>query len=137
MWSATCELNLGFICLLLVPVSPKMRVRGLLSRSCRSLEELDSLSGGSEKELVQLVDRRMDGSAHIFHPLSAAREFSQVDTIVSSDGHRLFPRAMFRDLIRMEVVHVLLTALFRDCFGSMRWCIGVLSVRPGSSGNFR
>ena len=110
---------------------------GLLSRSCCGLEELDSLSGGSEKELAQLIDLRMDGSDHIFHPLNAAREFSKVDTVVSNDGHRLFSRAMFRDLLHMEVVHVLLTILFGDWFGGRRWCIEVLSVRLGSSGHFR
>ena len=95
------------------------------------------MSGGLEKELVQLIDRRLDGFDHIFHPLSAAREFSQVNNVVNNDGHRLFPRAMFMDLLHMEVVYVQLTALFKDWFGGRRWCIGVLSVRPGSSCHFR
>ena len=94
------------------------------------------MSGGSKKELVQLIYHRLDGSNHVFHPLNVAREFSQVYTVVSSDDHRLFSRAMFRDLVHIEVVNVLLTTLFWDWFGGKRWCIGVLSVRPGSSGNF-
>ena len=114
MRSVTSELNLGFVCSLLVPVSPKMRARGLLSRSCHGLEELDSLFGSSDKELVQLIDYCLDDSDHIFHPLSATREFSQVDTVVSSDVHRLFSRVVFRDLLHMEVVHVFLTTLFKD-----------------------
>ena len=33
---------------------------GLLSKSRHSGDELDSLSGGSEKELIQLVDHRSE-----------------------------------------------------------------------------
>ena len=59
------QLHLGLVRLLLIPVSPRVRARGLLSRSRHSGDELDSLSRGSEKELIQLVDRRLDGSDHI------------------------------------------------------------------------
>ena len=122
MWSATSKLNLGFVCSLLVPVSPKTMARGLLSRSCHVLEELDYLSGGSEKELVQLIYHRLDSSDHVFHPLSAACEFSQVYAIVCSDDHRFFSRAMFRDFLHMEVVHILLPP-----------CLGIGSVEEGGA----
>ena len=75
---------------------------------------MDSLSSGMEKELVQLVDRTLDGFNHIFHVLSAARDLSLVDAIVRDKGHRLFPRVMFRELLHMEVIHVLMTTLLGD-----------------------
>ena len=83
-----------------------------------------------------MVYRRLDGSDHVFHPLNVVHEIAQVDAIVRDDGHWLFPRAMFRELIHMEVVHVLLTTLLVDWFSSRKWCIRVLTVRHGSSGNF-
>ena len=49
----------------MISISPKMRARGLLSRSSRRLKELDSLSSGLENELVQLIDRTLDGFDHI------------------------------------------------------------------------
>ena len=104
---------------------------GLLSRSRHSGKELNSLSSGSENELIQLIDRLLDGSDHILQPLSAGHEFSQVGVVINSDGHRLFSRTMFSDLLSMEVVQVLLTTLFLDRIGGNWWQVGVLRVRPG------
>ena len=123
MRSATCKIYLRLISLLLdLSVPPMVRARGLLSWSLQSGNELNSLSGGSDKELIQLVDRRLDGSDHILQPLSAAaREFSQVGVIISSDDHRLFSMTMFRDLVSIEVIWVLLVALFLDGINGSWW----------------
>ena len=79
------------------------------------------MSDGSDKELIQLIDCRLDGSDHILQPLNAAHEFSQVGAVVSIDGCRFFSRAMFKDLLSVEVVQVLLATLFLDGIGSSRW----------------
>ena len=75
------------------------------------------MSGGSEKELVQLIDCRLDSSDHILQPLNAAREFSQVNVVINSNGHQLFSRALFRDFLNAEVVQVLLASMFLDEIG--------------------
>ena len=65
MRSATYELDLRLINLLLdLPVPPKVRTKGLLSWSHQS-GQLNSLSSGSDKELIQLIDCHLDGSDHI------------------------------------------------------------------------
>ena len=91
-----------------------MKVRGLLSRSSRSLKELDSLSSSLEKELVQLTDRTLDGFDHVFHTLSAACDISQVDAIIGDKGHRFFPWSMFRELFHVEVIYAVMTTLLED-----------------------
>ena len=66
MRSATYELDLRLINLHLgLPVSLKVRARGLLSWSHQSRMELNSLSGGLDKELIKLVNHHLDSSDHI------------------------------------------------------------------------
>ena len=77
MQSASYELILRLVSLLLKHfVSPTMRARGLLSWSCQSEEELNSLSSGSDKELIQLIDHCLDSSDHVIQLLGAARQIS-------------------------------------------------------------
>ena len=113
----TYKLDLRLVSLLLIPVSPRVRARGLLNRSRRNWEELNSLSSGLEKELVQLIHYRLNDFDHVLQPLSATSEFSYVGIVINSDGHQLFSRTMFRDILSVEVILVLLATLLLDEIG--------------------
>ena len=131
------ELNLRLVRLLLRTfISSRIRARGLLRWSRQWGKEVNSLPNSLDRELLQLIDRRLSGSYHILQPLGVAHQLPQVGTIVSFDGHWFFPRTMLRNLLSMGVVQVLLIVLFLDEIGRRWWQVGVLSVRPGFSCHF-